>query len=478
MMNRDISKYEYAYFLGIGGIGMSAICRYFMSIGIKVFGYDKTESALTKSLISEGADINYTDSISSFPEVINQNINKTIFILTPAVPNKHSHLVYLKEKGIGIYKRAEVLGMISNSMFSICVAGTHGKTTTSTLIAHLLESANINYTAFLGGISANYNTNYLRKTNGESLATNGREIVVLEADEFDRSFHQLQPDLAIITAIDPDHLDIYDTHRAFEDAFNHFANLIRTSENTETSVKSGQLIIEEKLTLELTHIIGVNSYGNSPLSGYSCQNIQIENGKFHFDFYEGQTFVSNFVCGLPGFHNVSNATAALAICHGMLRMDIEKLKVGIASYKGAKRRFEYVVDNTDFVVIDDYAHHPEELNAIIGSVKSLYPSKKITGIFQPHLFSRTRDFVDGFADSLSKLDELWLMEIYPAREEPIPNINSTWLLEKINLEQKSLVNPELILEKLNTSKPEVLLILGAGDIDRIVSPISKIYAEI
>lgn len=478
MTGRDISKYEYAYFLGIGGIGMSAICRYFMSIGIKVFGYDKTESSLTKLLISEGANITFNDSMSSFPQAINQNINKTIFILTPAVPTKHSHLVYLKDNGIEIFKRAEVLGMISNSMFSICVAGTHGKTTTSTLIAHILESANVNYTAFLGGISANYNTNYLRKTDGESLATNSKEIVVLEADEFDRSFHQLQPDLAIITAIDPDHLDIYDTHRAFEDAFNHFANLIRIGENGNNSVKSGQLIIEEKLTLELTHKIGVNTYGNSPLSKYSCQNIHIENGKFHFDFYEGQTFVSNFVCGLPGFHNVSNATAALAICYGMLGMDIEKLKVGIATYKGAKRRFEYVIDNTDFVVIDDYAHHPEELNAIIGSVKSLYPSKKITGIFQPHLFSRTRDFVDGFADSLSKLDELWLMEIYPAREEPIPNIDSAWLLAKVNLTQKSLVSPDSILEKLKTNKPEVLLILGAGDIDRIVSPIGKLYAEI
>jgi len=478
MMGRDISKYEYAYFLGIGGIGMSAICRYFMSIGIRVFGYDKTESALTQLLIEEGANITYTDSLSSIPEIIKQNTEKTIFILTPAVPTKHSHLNYLNENGIEIFKRAEVLGMISNSMFSICVAGTHGKTTTSTLIAHLLESANVNYTAFLGGISANYNTNYLRKTTGESLETNGKEIVVLEADEFDRSFHQLQPDLAIITAIDPDHLDIYDTHRAFEDAFNHFANLIRIGEKSNNSVKNGQLIIEEKLSLELTHPIGVNSYGNSPLSSFSCQNIHIENGKFQFDFYEGQTFVSNFVCGLPGFHNVSNATAALAICYGMLGMDIERLKVGIATYKGAKRRFEYVVDNADFVVIDDYAHHPEELNAIIGSVKSLYPSKKITGIFQPHLFSRTRDFVDGFANSLSKLDELWLMEIYPAREEPIPNIDSAWLLEKVNLIQKSLVNPDSILAKLNSNKPEVLLILGAGDIDRIVSPIKKIYEEI
>lgn len=477
MMGRDISKYEYAYFLGIGGIGMSAICRYFMSIGIKVFGYDKTESSLTQLLINEGANITYTDSLSSFPPVIKENIDKTIFILTPAVPSKHTHLNYLKDNGIAIFKRAEVLGMISNSMFSICVAGTHGKTTTSTLIAHLLESANVNYTAFLGGISANYNTNYLRKTNGETLATLGKEIVVLEADEFDRSFHQLQPDIAIITAIDPDHLDIYDNHRAFQDAFNHFANLIRISESSNDSVKTGQLIIEEKLTLELTHHIGVNSYGNSPLSKYSCQNIRIENGKFHFDFYEGKTFVSNFICGLPGFHNVSNATAALAVCYGMLGMDLEKLKIGIATYLGAKRRFEYVINNDNYVVIDDYAHHPEELNAIIGSVKSLYPSKKITGIFQPHLFSRTRDFVDGFAESLSKLDELWLMDIYPAREEPIPNINSTWLLEKVQLAQKYLVTPEAILEKLNTNKPEVLLILGAGDIDRIVSPISKIYGK-
>lgn len=474
-MSRDLTQYEYAYFLGIGGIGMSAICRYLISKNIQIFGYDKTESALTIALASEGANITYSENIESFPQEIKNNLEKTLFILTPAVPKQHPHLLYLLQTGVTIYKRAEVLGIISNSMFSICVAGTHGKTTTSTLIAHLLESAGVNYTAFLGGISANYNTNYLRKTDGIALCKN--EIVVLEADEFDRSFHQLQPDIAIITAIDPDHLDIYDNHRAFQDAFDHFANLIRIPESNDSQIKSGQLIVQENLTLELTHKITVNTYGTNESSKYSCRNIKIIDGKFHFDFYEGQKFVEQFVCGLPGFHNVSNATAALAVCYGMLNIDLELLKNGIATYKGAKRRFEYVVDTKDKVVIDDYAHHPEELNAIIGSVKSLYPSKKITGIFQPHLFSRTRDFAEGFAESLSKLDELWLMDIYPAREEPIPQITSNWLIEKVNTPLKTLVTPNSILAKLQENQPEVLLILGAGDIDRIVTPIKDLYAK-
>ncbi len=472
-MRKEITSYQYAYFLGIGGIGMSAICRYLMSIGIKVYGYDKTETPLTQSLTKEGATIHYIDDFSSFPEIIENNINNTLFVLTPAIPAKHSHLIFLKNRGIEILKRSEVLGLISNPMFNISVAGTHGKTTTSTLIAHLLETANVNYTAFLGGISANYNTNYLRKTDGISITE--KPIVVLEADEFDRSFHQLRPDIAIITAIDADHLDIYDNHRAFEDAFNHFASLIRQGQQIHP--KSGQLIIQEKLTLELTHKIHVNAYGENPDSAFSYQNVTIENGKFHFDFYEGQKLVANFQCGLPGFHNVSNATAALAVCYGMLGIDIELLKKGISSYKGAKRRFEYIVDNSKHVVIDDYAHHPEELNAIIGSVRSLYPSKKITGIFQPHLFSRTRDFADGFAQSLSALDALMLMEIYPAREEPIEGITGNWLLEKVKLSEKSLLSPDQIIEKLNTDKPEVLLILGAGDIDRIVEPIRNLYEK-
>ena len=472
-MRKEITSYQYAYFLGIGGIGMSAICRYLMSIGIKVYGYDKTETTLTQSLSKEGANIHYVDDLSSFPEIIENNINNTLFVLTPAIPAKHSHLIFLKNRGIEIFKRSEVLGLISNPMFNISVAGTHGKTTTSTLIAHLLETANVNYTAFLGGISANYNTNYLRKTDGISITE--QPIVVLEADEFDRSFHQLRPDIAIITAIDADHLDIYDNHRAFEDAFNHFASLIRQGQQIHP--KSGQLIIQEKLTLELTHKIHVNAYGENPNSEFSYQNVTIENGKFHFDFYEGQKLVANFQCGLPGFHNVSNATAALAVCYGMLGIDVELLKKGIATYKGAKRRFEYIVDNGNYVVIDDYAHHPEELNAIIGSVKSLYTSKKITGIFQPHLFTRTRDFAEGFAQSLSALDALMLMEIYPAREEPIEGITGNWLLEKVQLSEKSLLPPNEILETLESNKPEVLLILGAGDIDRIVEPIRKLYEK-
>jgi UDP-N-acetylmuramate--alanine ligase len=478
-----ISDFEQAYFLGIGGIGMSAIARYLLQIGMPVMGYDKTETPLTEALRAEGAEITFNDAVAALPQRVTSQLHKTLFILTPAIPKNHPQWVWLQEQKATILKRSEVLGSIARNGFSIAVAGTHGKTTTSTLVAHLLHSCNINFTAFLGGISSNFGSNYIRKTDGINLPVGG-EIIVLEADEFDRSFHRLNPDLAIITAMDPDHLDIYGTPEAFTQAFADFTKLIRVWGGAEKPLPStpkphgAALLLQESLALETpTHVLTYH-YGLNENSQSQAQNVRIEDGDFCFNWMLNQQPVAEFRCGLPGHHNVQNALAALGICHGFLGLPIHQLQEGIATFKGAKRRFEYIHKTNKFVVIDDYAHHPEELNAIIGSVKTLYPNKKITGIFQPHLFSRTQDFAVGFAQSLSALDQIYLMDIYPARELPIPGVDSQWLLSLIPNPNKLLVSPETIIATLNQNPAEVLLILGAGDIDRIVQPIQTLYHEL
>ena len=478
-----ISDFEQAYFLGIGGIGMSAIARYLLQIGMPVMGYDKTETPLTEALRAEGAEITFNDAVAALPQRVTSQLHKTLFILTPAIPKNHPQWVWLQEQKATILKRSEVLGSIARNGFSIAVAGTHGKTTTSTLVAHLLHSCNINFTAFLGGISSNFGSNYIRKTDGINLPVGG-EIIVLEADEFDRSFHRLNPDLAIITAMDPDHLDIYGTPEAFTQAFADFTKLIRVWGGAEKPLPStpkphgAALLLQESLALETpTHVLTYR-YGLNENSQSQAQNVRIEDGDFCFNWMLNQQPVAEFRCGLPGHHNVQNALAALGICHGFLGLPIHQLQEGIATFKGAKRRFEYIHKTNKFVVIDDYAHHPEELNAIIGSVKTLYPNKKITGIFQPHLFSRTQDFAEGFAQSLSALDQIYLMDIYPARELPIPGVDSQWLLSLIPNPNKLLVNPETIIATLNQNPAEVMLILGAGDIDRIVQPIQTLYHEL
>jgi UDP-N-acetylmuramate--alanine ligase len=473
--------------LGIGGIGMSAIARYFLQIGLPVMGYDKTPTPLTNTLQAEGALINYNDQKDALPMVVQNDIENTLFVLTPAIPKDHPQWNWLIDQNAIILKRSEVLGQIARGGYCIAVAGTHGKTTTSTLIAHLLHECNINFTAFLGGISANYNTNYLRKTDGVNYQPGGnsnqhnvsinqsdenseaKEIIVLEADEFDRSFHRLNPDLAVITAIDPDHLDIYGTPEAFEQAFVEFTHLIQPN---------GGLMIQEDLKIAIAKNVNTYIYGLDTSANYQAKNVHINHGDFCFTLTHNQTKIAPFKCGLPGHHNVQNAVAALGICQGFLNLPIESLQIGIASYKGAKRRFEYVHKTENYVVIDDYAHHPEELNAIIGSVRTLYPDQQITGIFQPHLFSRTQDFAKGFADSLSRLDQVWLMDIYPAREKPIPGVTSDWLINMISNPNKTRVNPQSVLEKIQIEKPQILLILGAGDIDRIVQPIANLYLKI
>ncbi len=464
--NQRITDYQQAYFLGIGGIGMSAIARYLLQLGIPVMGYDKTPTPLTQALMDEGAIITFNDELEALPEVVKNNLDQTLFILTPAIPKNHPQLNWLQSQNAQILKRSEILGKIAQNGYCIAVAGTHGKTTTSTLVAHLLHSCNVNFTAFLGGISSNFGTNYIRKTDGINLPGKG-EIIVLEADEFDRSFHRLNPDLAIITAIDPDHLDIYGTAEAFTQAFVDFTHLISTG-----------LLIHESLNIPTPANIQVVQYGKASASGVHANNIHINQGDFCFDLMINDTQIAPFRCGLPGHHNVQNAVAALGICIQFLQLPIHQLQNGIASFKGAKRRFEYIHKSDRFVVIDDYAHHPEELNAIIGSVKTLYPNKTITGIFQPHLFSRTQDFADGFAQSLSELDQIYLLNIYPAREQPIPGVNSDWLLSLIDHPKKEVITPDQVLEKIKHNPAEVLLILGAGDIDRIVQPLAKIYDEL
>ena len=478
-----ITDFDQAYFLGIGGIGMSAIARYLLQIGMPVMGYDKTPSPLTEALVAEGAEITFDDAVAALPQRVTAHLDKTLFILTPAIPKNHPQWVWLQEQKATILKRSEVLGSIARNGFSIAVAGTHGKTTTSTLVAHLLHTCNINFTAFLGGISSNFGSNYIRTTDGINLPVGG-EIIVLEADEFDRSFHRLNPDLAVITAMDPDHLDIYGTPEAFVQAFADFTQLIRAWGAAEKPLPSTEkphgaaLMIHESLSLHTPNHILTYPYGLQSQSAVHAHNVRIDQGDFCFDYVLNQSPVATFRCGLPGHHNVQNALAALGICHAFLGLPIDALQRGIATYKGAKRRFEYIHKTPNYVVIDDYAHHPEELNAIIGSVKTLYPNKKITGIFQPHLFSRTQDFAEGFAASLSALDQLYLMEIYPARELPISGVDSTWLLSLVSNPNKMQVTPHSILDTLKDNPAEVLLILGAGDIDRLVQPIQTLYHEL
>ncbi len=519
---KPINQYSKAYFLGIGGIGMSAIARYLLHLGLEVFGYDKTSTPLIEELKHEGATVVLDDNQDLLPAGWVQD-PAVLWIITPAIPAEHQALNYLKSQGVSIFKRSEVLGSIARNGFCIAVAGTHGKTTTSTLIAHLLYTCNINFTAFLGGISANYNSNYIQKSDGETLLIEGanKEIIVLEADEFDRSFHRLNPNLAVITAMDPDHLDIYGTEEEFKNAFNVFVKLIQsgTTDGTNTtaieslgeteslfgtesplgSEESGSteglgdteslrgrggrrgagLVLNEKLIEQIQTPTGIEliTYGEQPESDVHYKEVHIHHGNYHFQYKEGNEDLIEFQCGLPGYHNIENACAALAITHHFLQLPINKLQEGIKTYKGAKRRFEYIVRTENHIVIDDYAHHPEELNAIIRSVKALYPNVPLTGIFQPHLFTRTRDFADGFANSLSQLDECWLMEIYPAREKPLEGINSQWLLGKIST-NAAYMNGESILQALNQHPKKLLLILGAGDIDKLIVPIKNIYAAL
>ena len=449
----NLKTIQNVYLVGIGGIGMSALARYFVSQGKSVAGYDHSETELTKELIAEGMDIHFEDNSKLIPSFF-FNTEQTLVIYTPAIPSGHEELNYFRENGFKVKKRSEVLGLLTENYFTIAVAGTHGKTTTSSIAAHILNNSEEGCTAFLGGIAVNYHSNLLLSTSSDKM--------VVEADEYDRSFLTLNPDVAIVTSTDPDHLDIYGTKENMEKNYHEFVSKIK---ETGTLIYKAGLSFSETAKKSFT-------YSLKGKSDFGIENLKVENGEYTFDIISPIEKIENVKFGFPGMHNVENALAAAAAAQ-VSGIDTEVIKKGLATYKGVKRRFEYVIKSANLVYIDDYAHHPRELSACISSVKALYPDKKITGIFQPHLFSRTRDFADGFAKSLDLLDEVILLEIYPARELPIDGVDSKMLLDKITSKNKCLLSKEDTLKEIGERKIEVLLTLGAGDIDKLVEPIKK-----
>ncbi|MEO8086883.1 MAG: UDP-N-acetylmuramate--L-alanine ligase [Bacteroidota bacterium] len=448
------------YFIGIGGIGMSAIARYFHAHGKEVAGYDKTPTPLTDELILEGIEVHFEDN----PDAVNNRkleIENCLVVYTPAVPKDHKELNYFLRNGFTVLKRSQVLGLITQNHFTIAVAGTHGKTTTSSMIAHILRSSGINCTAFLGGISKNYNTNLLLPAEPSKPS-----VVVVEADEYDRSFLTLHPDIAVITSMDADHLDIYGDKNYMEDSYRLFAQQVK---------EKGVLISRIGLPVGKTKSTQ-KQYSLSDPADYTASGIEIKNHQYYFNWVSNNCSIENLATQMPGRHNVENVVAAIAVAKEIAIAD-EKIYTAVHSYAGVRRRFDYQVKTDSLVFIDDYAHHPEELRACISSVRELYPDKKITGIFQPHLFTRTRDFADGFAKSLSLLDELILLDIYPARELPIPGVTSELILGKVSIPNKTLCRKADVMGNLNAKKIEVLLTLGAGDIDQLVEPIKKLLIQ-
>ena len=452
-----MNKFNKYYFLGIGGIGMSALARYFNSKGFQVAGYDRTETKLTADLQTEGIQICFNEALSYVPSEF-MNPKSTQIVLTPAIPENHPQLVYFRENNFNILKRAQVLGNITRQSKGICIAGTHGKTTTSTITAHLLYQSKVNCNAFLGGIANNYNTNLL--LSGES------NLVVIEADEYDRSFHQLTPYMAVITSADPDHLDIYETKEAFRESFEHFASLIKPG---------GALIVKKGIELhpELQKGVKVYSYSMEDGGDFHAENIKIKNGEIRFDFVTPTDRVADVRLGVPAKINVENSVAAMALAW-LNGVTTEELRVGISSFSGIYRRFNVVYKSENIVYMDDYAHHPSELKASISSIRALFPDKKITGIFQPHLFTRTRDFAEGFSEALSGLDELLLMDIYPARELPIEGVTSEIILKNVTISHKKLVSKADLLDAVEQLKTDVLVTFGAGDIDQFVPKIKNL----
>ena len=451
------------YFIGIGGIGMSALARYFLSRGKKVGGYDRTCSALTDQLSREGADIHYEDDVNLIPSDY-KNTEHCLVVFTPAIPGDHSELNFFKNNGFKVLKRSQLLGEITRTDRGICVAGTHGKTTTSSMIAHLLKQSQVDCNAFLGGILRNYNSNLLLSKDSD--------LVVIEADEYDRSFHALSPYMAVITSATPDHLDIYGSEDSYREAFEYFTSLIR---------ENGVLLMEKDVNILpkmrssvrlFTYSGNVGDLRKKGRPDFFAQNIRIENAGIVFDFVTPEKTIPDIELGVPVEINIYNGVAAMAI--GYLNgMTDEELRWGMKSFRGVNRRFDFHIKTDDLVMIDDYAHHPEELEASITSVRKLYPGKKLTIVFQPHLYTRTRDFQDEFAAALSLADEVILIPIYPAREEPIPGVRSEILLKKITAPEKQFFTKEELLDHIDQKKPEVLLIAGAGDIELLVEPIKN-----
>lgn len=453
----NISQFTHIYLLGIGGIGMSALARYFMANDKIVAGYDRTASPLTQLLENEGADIHFEDDLKKInPAFLNKN--QVLVIYTPAVPATHKEFNYFKANAFTLLKRSQVLGILSRDKNCIAIAGTHGKTTVSSMTAHILNNGT-GCNAFLGGIASNYNSNLIINENSPNL--------VVEADEFDRSFLQLFPNIALITSMDADHLDIYSNHQGLAESFQKFVDQIQ---------ENGQLLVKFGLEKHLKTKQKVYTYSlNHADADFKIENLQLGDGNYQFTILGPSLKIEKVSVGMPGKLNVENALAAAAAAH-LNGENSEIIKKSLATFRGVKRRMEYIIKRKDLVYIDDYAHHPEELKASILSVKELYPDKKLTGIFQPHLYSRTRDFLDDFAASLALLDRLILLEIYPAREEPIAGINSQLLLDKTKLKDKILLTKEQLIPYLKDKKPELILSLGAGDIDRLVEPIKTVFA--
>lgn len=456
MTNRQI---HIVYFIGIGGIGMSALARWFIANGKQVYGYDRTVTALTQKLTEEGIEIHYKDNPGLIPDLVLEKLERTLVVYTPAIPKDHLEFNFLLEKGAQIRKRAEVLGSITKEHFTVAVAGTHGKTTTSSIIAHLLVVGGRNPVALLGGVMREYGSNLIMTSESDEHST-----AVVEADEYDRSFLQLYPDIAIVTSADADHLDIYGKRDHLVESIGEFIARVDYR---------GMLILKKSLLKDLPVEPGLKylTYG---LDAGDChaEMIRIENGSFYFDYHGMGKVIRNVTLDMPGYHNVENAVAAIT---AGLALGLESLDVlgGLASYKGVKRRFEYLVRETERVYIDDYAHHPAEIKALLTSVKSLYPGRKITVVFQPHLYSRTRDFADGFASSLNLADEVILLNIYPARELPLEGVDSKMIMKRMSKARVQLCADESLLDCLKKMDPEVLVTVGAGDIDRFVEPIAE-----
>ncbi len=442
---QELQNIERAYFIGIGGIGMSALARYYVSTGVTVAGYDKTPTEITDALIDLGIQITFDSELDKVsPEFLDPKT--TLVVFTPAIPAAHEQLCYFQENEFQVLKRAQVLGLITRDVFTLAVAGTHGKTTTSTILAHLLYESGVKVTAFLGGISENYNSNYI---------SSGNDVIVVEADEFDRSFLNLHPNISAITSMDADHLDIYGNADALIQSFNDFAVL-----------NKNQLLVINGLPIE-----GI-TIGLGDGSEYEAQDISIENGSYIFNLKTPNGIIENVEATMPGHHNLKNAITAMAMAleYGV---EVPKLVKALKSFQGIQRRFSYQIRTDEVVFIDDYAHHPTEINALHQAVREMHSGKKLLGVFQPHLFSRTQDFAEDFAKSLSQFDEIWLLDIYPARELPIEGVTSEWLLSMIENENKRLISKEIMLEEISGTDAEVIVTIGAGDIGAEVKKIKE-----
>ncbi|THD31661.1 UDP-N-acetylmuramate--L-alanine ligase [uncultured Flavobacterium sp.] len=446
----NLNQIHNVYFIGIGGIGMSALARYFKAIGKNVSGYDKTETELTKELEALGIEIHFEDSISLIPK--DYYAENTLVIITPAVPKTHSEWNYFLEREYQVKKRAEVLGIITKDTFCFAVAGTHGKTTTSSILGHILYESGADVTAFLGGIVENYNSN---------LIGSGKTVTVVEADEFDRSFLHLYPDIACVTSMDADHLDIYGDTASIEASFVEFADKVKDKK---------KLFVAKGLPLE-----GITVAVNDE-ADYKAFNIRIENSTYVFDVQTPSEVIKDIRFNLPGKHNLTNALIALAMAY-TYGTPTEAIAKALFSFQGVKRRFSYQIKEKNRVYIDDYAHHPTEINAVHQAVSELYPQDKVLAVFQPHLFSRTKDFIDGFASSLSAFDEVILLDIYPARELPVEGVNSAWLLGKIDNPNKKLVSKDSLISEILKSDARVVVTIGAGDIGELVKPIKQALHE-